>query len=324
MPTVIEKNQVMDITDKMSDINQDEYFTTVFDNAGFQDGKTYGLPSGVYQKLIYFNKDMFDEKNVEYPSQDWDHPDTLEEIAEKAKLLSSGEGTDRVFGFYGEADIFMVGVFAGEDIYSKDNTYKLTDTHKKIYGILDGMLNVDKTMPTPVETKIMGGTDMFRAGKVAMVCDGTWWHQTARDITDFQCGIAAAPTAGEKANAVSFIDNYVIWSETQYPEESWEALKAIFSKECFDVLAGTGTGGIPVNRKTLEEHESDLIGDRFDKESKASFMQSLDHTYPMPYNANFNEVSQQTLSAMEPWMVGNKSLDDMLVSLEDTLKNLTK
>jgi len=325
MPTVIEKKQVMNITDRFNaEIDRSQYFDTVFDNAGAQDGQLYGLPSGVYHKLMYYNKDLFDKAGVAYPSSDWDNPITIPTLVETAAKLSSGEGIDRTFGYYGEADIFMVGCFADDNIYSADNTFKITDNHKEIYKALDQMLNVDKSMPTPVETKIMGGFDMFRAGKVAMVVDGTWWHQTAREITDFNVGIAAAPSLSGAANAVSFIDNYVIWSGTKHPEESWEALKAIFSEECFNVLAETGNGGVPVNRETLKNFESTLIGERFNEADKTSFIQSLDHTWPMPYNASFNEVSQQTASVLEPWMVGSLAVDEMFAQLDETLAELTK
>ena len=325
MPIAIEKNQVLELTDRINaDIDRTQYFDTVFNNAGAKDGKIYGLPSGVYQKLVYFNKDLFDAANVEYPSSDWDHPTTLAEYAEMAKKLSSGEGANRNYGFYAETDIFMVGCFAGENIYNADNTYQITDAHRQVYSYLDQMLNVDKSMPTPVDTQIMGGFDMFCAGKLAMVCDGTWWQQSARSITDFNVGIAAAPSLDGKANAVSFIDNYVIWKDSKHPEEAWKALQAIFSETCANELAKTGTGGVPVNRNTLANYSATLIGDNFDEASQASFMQSMDHTWAMPYNSNFNEVSSQTNAVLQPWMVGNKSLDDALTGLESILADLTK
>ena len=325
MPIAIEKNQVLELTDRINaDIDRTQYFDTVFNNAGAKDGKIYGLPSGVYQKLVYFNKDLFDAANVEYPSSDWDHPTTLAEYTEMAKKLSSGEGANRNYGFYAETDIFMVGCFAGENIYNADNTYQITDAHRQVYSYLDQMLNVDKSLPTPVDTQIMGGFDMFCAGKLAMVCDGTWWQQSARSITDFNVGIAAAPSLDGKANAVSFIDNYVIWKDSKHPEEAWKALQAIFSETCANELAKTGTGGVPVNRNTLANYSATLIGDNFDEASQASFMQSMDHTWAMPYNSNFNEVSSQTNAVLQPWMVGNKSLDDALTGLESILADLTK
>ncbi|MBQ3049814.1 MAG: sugar ABC transporter substrate-binding protein, partial [Oscillospiraceae bacterium] len=238
MPTVIKKNQVVELTDRIAaDIDTSAYFDTCFDNAGNQNGKIYGLPSGVYHKILYYNKDMFDAANLEYPSADWEDSLTMEELVEVSKALSSGEGANRIYGYSGACDIFNVGKQAGKYLYSSDNTYVIDDSHRQVYSYLDQMLNVDKSMPTPVETQIMGGFDMFCSGKVAMCEEGTWSHQTARAITDFEVGIAACPAIDGKGSAVAFLDNYVIWSGTEHPEEAWEALKAIFSEECFNALA---------------------------------------------------------------------------------------
>lgn len=324
MPQVISKNQVLDITPYFSDIDTSQYFESTFENAGKVGNQMYGLPSGVYDKPLYYNKDLFDAKGIPYPSADWNNPMTMDELADIAQQLSEGEGANRVYGYFSEVDIFQAGNYAGQHILSTDLTFNFTDKHQKVYETFDRMLNVDHSMPTPVETAIMGGMDMFRAGKVAMICDGTWWHQTVRDITDFNVGIAAVPSVEGEGHAVSFIDNYVIWSGTEHPDESWEALKAIFSEDCISALAETGNGGIPVNRNTLKNKQDALIGDVFDDVSKQAFMDALDHAMTMPYNTSFSEVSAQTASIMEPWMVGNKDLSSMLDELKTYLSGVAE
>lgn len=324
MPQVISKDQVVELTPYMNEIDKSQYFEGLFNNAGNQGGKLFGLPSGVYQKIMYYNKDLFDKKGIAYPSSDWDNPITLEQLAEISKKLTEGTGANKKFGYFSEFDIYMIGAMAGENIYGTNGYEQLTDSHKKVFDYYNTMINQDKSMPTPVDTKIMGGMDMFRAGKVAMIYDGTWWHQAARDIKDFKVGIAAAPMLQGKAGSSSFIDNFVIWKGTKHEKEAWEALKAIFSEEGFDALAKTGTGGIPVNRGTLEKLQDQLIGTSFDEQDKKSFMQALDHTVPMPYNTSFNEVSQKAASILEPFMVGKKNTDETISALKEYLEGLAK
>ena len=57
------------------------------------DGKTYGIPAGFTTHVIYFNKKLFDDANVPYPTEEW----TWEEFAEKAQKLSKPE--EKVYGF---------------------------------------------------------------------------------------------------------------------------------------------------------------------------------------------------------------------------------
>jgi len=324
MPQVISKNQVVELTPYINEIDMSEFFEETFNNAGKQDGKIYGLPSGVYQFLLYYNKDMFDEKGIPYPSSDWNNPITFEQLVEYAKLFTEGEGANKKFGYYGNADIFAIGPIAGEHIYKADGTYQITDAHKKVFDLFNTMLTVDHSMPTPVDTKIMGGMDMFRAGRVAMCNEGTWWQQTVREITDFRVGIAATPVIQGKAKSAGFIDNFVMWKGGKHEKESWEALKAIFSEEGFNALAKTGTGGVPVNRKTLDSLQDELIGSIFDETDKQSFIQALDHIMAMPYNTNYNEVSQKAGSILESWMVGKKTTADTINELETYLGEVTK
>jgi len=324
MPQVISKNQVVELTPYINEIDMSQFFEETFNNAGNQNGKIYGLPSGVYQMLLYYNKDMFDEKGIPYPSSDWDNPITLEQLVEYAKIFTEGEGANKKFGYYGNADIFALGTIAGEHIYRTDGTYQFTDVHRKVFDLFNQMMTKDNSMPTPVDTKIMGGMDMFRAGRVAMCNEGTWWQQTVREITDFRVGIAATPVIQGKSKSTGFIDNFVMWNGGKHEKESWEALKAIFSEEGFNALAKTGTGGVPVNRKTLDNLKDELIGTIFDETDKQSFIQALDHIIAMPYNTKFNEVSQKASSILEPWMVGKKSTDDTINELTAYLEEVTK
>jgi multiple sugar transport system substrate-binding protein len=58
-------------------------------------GQILGLPLTADVRVIFFNKDLFDQAGVPYPLPDW----TWDEFLEKAVLLTQGEGQDRQYGF---------------------------------------------------------------------------------------------------------------------------------------------------------------------------------------------------------------------------------
>ena len=61
MPMLINKGQVVDLTDYMAnDFDMSQYYEKTFENSAFADGRYYGLPSGLNYYLVYYNKDMFD------------------------------------------------------------------------------------------------------------------------------------------------------------------------------------------------------------------------------------------------------------------------
>ena len=72
------------------------------DTSGFQasydglkvDGKAYVLPYKTSSWVVYYNKDIFDNAGVPYPSEEW----TWEEYAQTAAKLTGGDGNDKIYG----------------------------------------------------------------------------------------------------------------------------------------------------------------------------------------------------------------------------------
>ena len=58
-------------------------------------GQVLGLPLAADVRVMFFNKDLFDQHGVSYPSPGW----TWDEFLEKAILLTQGKGQDKQYGF---------------------------------------------------------------------------------------------------------------------------------------------------------------------------------------------------------------------------------
>lgn len=96
MPMLINKGQVVDLTDYMADdFDMSQYYEKTFENSAFVDGRYYGLPSGLNYYLVYYNKDMFDAAGLEYPSADWNKASSFEEYKNMAKALTGGGGRNK-------------------------------------------------------------------------------------------------------------------------------------------------------------------------------------------------------------------------------------
>lgn len=63
---------------------------------GQYDGKYYGIPFRATQSVVYYNKDMFDQAGVEYPSDDW----TLDEYVETARKMAEWGKDQGIYGTY--------------------------------------------------------------------------------------------------------------------------------------------------------------------------------------------------------------------------------
>lgn len=316
MPVVIDKEQVLDLTDRLSDLDLAQYFETTFKNSAVRDGHTYGVPSGVYYMLLYYNADLFDRAGVPYPSSDWSKPSSFAQIREAAKKLTSGEGANKTFGLSAGPYMAFIGMYAkgngGQNVFDQNGGCTLTDQQStEVYQWFDDMLRVDGSMPRPTDTTVVPPMEMFKAGRLGMLIDGTWSLAPLKEMTSAKVGIAAIPAAaGNPSYTSQFVDSWIVWKGTQHPAESWEAIKALLSAEATLAVAKQGVGGTPVQKQAAATWQAEVLGQSFGESGRAAVAEGLEHTLAVPYNAKYQEIDDKANQNMDAWLLGQISAQD--------------
>jgi len=326
MPTLIDKEQVVDLTSYLSnDFEMSQYYESTFRNAAYQNGKYYGIPSGLYNYVMYYNKDLFDAAGIAYPSTDWNNAISFSAVRSAAQTLTSGEGAEKVYGFSAGPYLAALGMFStsigGNNIFDANGNPSVNDAPtKRVIQWFDDMLRTDYSMPRPTDTAVMGAFEMFMSGRVAMVMDGTWWLGALGAIDGFEVGISAVPAGdGGTAFTSQFVDSFVIYSGTKHEKEAWEALKALTSVQAFEVLSQTGVGGIPPAQAVANRVIDENIGDSVDAASKKAAMDALNHTLGVPYNEFYQEADQKVNSTMDEWLLGRITSDQHADNIQQIL-----
>ena len=326
MPMLINKGQVVDLTDYMADdFDMSQYYEKTFENSAFVDGRYYGLPSGLNYYLVYYNKDMFDAAGLEYPSADWNKASSFEEYKNMAKALTGGEGATKTYGFSAGPYMAAVGMFnkslGGNNVFDDNGAPTMNDSvSTEVYAWFDEMLRVDYSMPRPTDTKVMGAFDMFKAGRLGMILDGTWWLGAIKDIKDFNVGIAAIPSGtGGEAFTSQFVDSFVIFKGSKHEAEAWEAVKAIMSTPAFQALAKTGVGGVPVAKDVANSVIDESLGSAVDENGKKCAEEGMNHTIKVPYNSYYQEADQKVNNVMDEWLLGKISSDQFAENVQQIL-----
>lgn len=317
LPILIEKNQIIEVTDRMGEIDKTQYLDNAFSGAAFVGDKVYGLPCGIYTMLLYYNKNLFDEAGLEYPSSDWNNPITWNEFREMAAKLTKGDGSDKIFGAHLNLEILMLNQYfvgnGGVPLFDEKGECMLN--HPKNAEILDlfgKMYTEDRSLMRPIDAKTVGYGDMFRAGKVGMMVEGTWFHYKAKNIKQFEAGIAAIPSNTGESVSTTFIDSWVIFNGSKHVNEAWEALKAIISQEAFDALAPHSVGGIPITKNTIEQFKDIIAGKQFDYYDKSAFIMSINHTVPASYSVNINYFTRDWNYLLESYSSGGITTEDFI------------
>ncbi|MDD3277492.1 MAG: sugar ABC transporter substrate-binding protein [Lachnospiraceae bacterium] len=188
----IEAGLIYDMTD---DIKNDGVDLSVFPESVLQvyqtDGHTYGIPKDYDGISVFYNKEIFDEKNVDYPKEGW----TWDDFEKSAKALTD----DSHYGYAANpsAEIgyrsFMLS--NGGAFTNKDYTEPLYNSAEDVEALqfLHDMMYVSKCSPTASDMIEMDPGDMFIGGQVGMISDGSWSLSKYADALGDQMGIMEMP-----------------------------------------------------------------------------------------------------------------------------------
>lgn len=210
------------------EIGRDTYFPGFWDTRSVWNDTIVGLPLGVGANFVMFNKDVFDEAGIAYPSEDWTTDDYLELCKQLADPEQKRWGGDRPRGPY-RAIWNNYGAF----LYSDDSTtvdgYLNSPESVAAYTWLWDLVDSGCT-PTPADIEVLGteGTgpvDLFLAGRLAMATLNQG-HMLNALGTDTRFGIVPEPKVADNeryVNAWSLTSS--IWKGTEHPDEAWTFLK---------------------------------------------------------------------------------------------------
>ena len=335
IPLMINKKQVQDLTSVYESLDMSKYNAAAFEGVAKNNGKYYGLPTGSQHMVLYYNKDYIDRYNqtaaesdkISYPSSDWEHPTTFEEIKDMAKKLSSGTRPNRKFGLSAGPFLAYGGMYAkslgGYNVFKPDGTSGIdSDEYRTVYKWFDDMIKVDQSMPKPTDTTIESAMDQFYAGNIGMCIDGLWWINDIMNpkIVDFNVGIAAVPTGIANSSSYSsvFTDCFFAVANSKHADADKKAIKALIQVENITQVASHGVGGIPVANEAVESFTKSLEG-KFSASDIKCLTDGISHTLHVPYTTYYNSVDQQINQKMTVWLNGEMTSDAFVKYMHDTL-----
>lgn len=239
-------DMLLDLTDKIADsseIDPENYPEDIWGLYTYDD-KYYAVPKDVDTIALWYNKKMFDEAGLDYPTADW----TWDDVTEAAKKLTKEDGSQ--YGLCLRNDNNQAGYYNliydnGGYIINDDKTESGWDDPKTIEAMemVEGWIK-DGVLP-PIETMSENGEDvLLESGKVAMVPQGSWMIAAFRDneYTAENCDCVELPksaTTGRRASLYNGL-GWAAAANTEHPEEAWQLIEYLGSKEAQEKQAELG------------------------------------------------------------------------------------
>ena len=252
-------------------------------------GKLYGLSKGWGCDVIYYNKELFDRAQIDYPKDNWTWGECLD-TAKKLTLDFDKNGRLDQYGFDPQVKNFSSS-FAwiwsnGGEILNEKKTQCLLNSPQAIEA-LQFFLNF-KTAYHVTPSYEKSGQDLpelFYTGKIAMAGSNSFLRGLIRKYApSIRWGVVYYPARQRRATRY-FGDGYCISSQTRYPEECWKFLKFL-TKEGMETEAKLTSLYIP-SRKSIANSKLFCISENEEKMIKAAKFARHE-----PINPKFKETKE--------------------------------
>ena len=311
-------DMLLDLTDKIADsseIDTANYPEDIWGLYTYED-KYYAVPKDVDTIALWYNKTMFDEAGLEYPTADW----TWDDVTEAAKKLTKDDGSQ-----YGLAmpngsnqDGYYNLVYDNEGyIINDDKTQSGWDDPKTIEAMktYEGWIK-EGVMPS-LETMSENGVDvLFESGKVAMVTQGSWMLAAYRDneYTAANCDCVELPksaTTGRRASIYNGL-GWAASATTEHPEEAWKLIEYLGSKEAQEKQAELGV--------TMSAYTgtSDAWAKSADFNLQA-YLNMMDDMVIRPYSRSTVTWENEDSEIMKDVFSGDKTMEEACKAMADQM-----
>lgn len=306
--------------------NLDEFFPEVVDRFS-RKGKVYAIPRDTAPfACIYYNKKLFDEAGVPYPTDEWDWSAFLDAAQRLTKFDANGKATQ--YGFYGWAWQNFVYSNGGSlvDNVKNPTECRLTSTPSKeglqFYADLINKYRVAPT-PTALGNLGMGAQQLFMTGRVAMFSSGIWETPILRKINGFDWDVVMFPRGPRQVRGFGTGGSgYGILKSTKYPNEAWEVVKTLSGDEGQIMLAEAGLAQ-PANKK-IAEGEHWALSDKKPL-NKKMLNEAVKYVTYEPFHTKWREISELYLGPeLDLVFNGRATVDEALGAVIPKINQLLR
>lgn len=283
------------------------------------DGELLSLPYMYSNYVIAYNKDIFDEANLEYPTADW----TETEFVELAKTLTSGEGPEKTYGmWFGGWVCELVRALYGEPkMYDTENMVMQATNNEKFKAAFQllGDLHKDGYCSNEVtKTTTTGG---FVTGKYAMAIAQTGDIASyQKQIGDnFKWDIVELPiseTYDTRWNTNMRLQGFGMSKTTEHPELAYDLIEYMTTNYEVQKAVDEDGVGIPALTEYLESEEFKTNYGGGLAYNKEAFVNMAKVGTSWEYAGIWADINDTLTSEFNAYITGATDIDTALDNLQ--------
>ena len=310
---------LLDLTDRIAEsdsIDLSKYPADITELYTYDD-KNYAVPKDVDTIALWYNKTLFDEAGIAYPTADW----TWDDLYEAAKALTK----DGVYGFACSATNNQAGYYnliydMGGYVINDDKTASGYDDPNTIAAlqyfekmIQEGIMPSQQVMSESAEDVLLG------SGTIAMTTQGSWMLSAFKDNEYIKenCDCAVMPMDAESGRRVS-IYNGLGWAAAangDNTENAWKLIEYLGSEGAQKKQADLGV--------TMSAYEGMSEGwaasnPQFNLQV---YLDMMEDAQPYPSSKNTQVWFQMMQDKMVDAFSGEKSMEEVCKDIAVEMNN---
>lgn len=224
-------------------------------------GYPTGVPAEINVMCIGYNMELIQAAGLEDPYTLWERGEwTWDKFLEYAQKLTTGEGTNKVYGFTSEEGVWWTANWAwsnGAAFYNEDKTESLV-TSEAFVEAVDFMFKLHNeydVAPLCIASENYP-TSLVPAKRAAMWGDCLYYRTSFAELP-FDYGIVPWPVGPKGTQTGNWGSGLALTipSNSAHPDEAWEVIEFFSNFENTKSMMANGGGGIPV----VEAFESGVL-----------------------------------------------------------------
>jgi multiple sugar transport system substrate-binding protein len=296
----------LDLYVKKENYDLDAFYAPLIDAFKYN-GRLYGLPKDFSTLSLYYNKEIFDEYDVEYPEglMSWD---TLLKICEEFKAkgfdtpITTAADFNRVIPFIKSNG----GRLVTEDL----NTGLTEPAAREAIEFYCNLVNKYKVSQEPLNIGADWIGDAFGKEKVAMAMTGPWTLGFVKEQYPNvvkKMGIVEMPMQKEKATMIYTV-SWSINRNTKSKDAAWEVVKFL-SNEGQQIFVDRT--GVLASRKSIAAKDTDPLKKAFYDGAEYGLAWNV----PTP-SGIFTEANDQLNSRLKDLFYGKTTYDQVFAEID--------
>ena len=246
------------------------------------DKKLLAIPRDASNMVIYYNKDLFDECKISYPSENW----TLQDLLIIGKQFKK----HNIFGIsFEENPIFYLPYLMSNDGGILSDDLKTIIVNEKnsaeslaFYSDLRNKYNI---APKKSQSSSLTMAQMFLQEKLAMHLSGRWLVPKYRESADFDWDIINFPNGSKGSIVPMDASGWSVYKKSKNKAIAIKFVKFLSSKE--NIERFTKSGLITPARIDVATSKTFLQGK---PESSYIFINAIKTSKPTAVSKNYNEI----------------------------------